>query len=332
MFKTNCLSVTCPQYDVIHALTEGKGSAAEGLHALCKLLRKIHPNEVYFVVAASENHKKTEGVHVHASVRFTKRIVIKVDDYDEVFGKHPHLEGCRAWKNWTGYCCKDGSYYNDGCAVLEDCINTYQKRNKRKVSDVVGEAIRDGSSVEDMAREYPGYCAPRWNCLKKFHADMSRKKPEYKSRDIVLLCGLPGAGKTRAAREVEDLYIVPIMNKTMWFDRYDGESAVLLDDFAGHVRVDSLLRILHEYSESVEFKGGHVDFNPDLIILTSSAVPRDWYDWSNREDKYQALLRRIKHLIWIGPGCPGGYLGDYAEKLSWTEVADFEGCRQYLKK
>jgi len=49
---------------------------------------------------------------------------------------------------------------------------------------------------------------------------------------VTLLYGPSGCGKTRLAREEEDLWFTPLGDPG-WFDGYDGQEAVLLDDFAG---------------------------------------------------------------------------------------------------
>lgn len=116
--------------------------------------------------------------------------------------------------------------------------------------------------------------------------------------NVHLLYGEPGCGKTRY---FYDNY--PEGDRTSlaagggnWFDGYDGEAAVLLDDFSGRMSkwpLDLLLRMLDRYAIRVPIKGGFVKWSPDHIIITSNYHPSQWYDWTERRPQWKALSRRI---------------------------------------
>ncbi len=85
----------------------------------------------------------------------------------------------------------------------------------------------------------------------------------------------------------------------MWFDGYDNEPNVLFDDFAGRMSkmpLTLLLQILDRYARQVEVKGSFVWWMPTNIAITSNFHPREWYDWTNREESYNALCRRIHQV------------------------------------
>ncbi len=119
---------------------------------------------------------------------------------------------------------------------------------------------------------------------------------------VSLLVGDTGSGKTRTVHEHwedEGYWSMPISNGTMWFDGYDREEKVLIDDFNGRmskVRLDTLLRILDRYPIQVPVKGSFVWWMPLEIAITSNYHPRKWYEWKDREESYNALCRRI-HLV-----------------------------------
>ncbi len=124
-------------------------------------------------------------------------------------------------------------------------------------------------------------------------------RPDRCPRSVLLIYGKTGVGKTKAVWDVwadKDFWTMPFSRKGIWFDGYDGNECVLMDDFAGGksgVSLVNLLRLLHEYPEKVEVKGGHVWWNPKDIVITTNVHPNDWYDYKGRPEQRLALKRRI---------------------------------------
>ena len=109
--------------------------------------------------------------------------------------------------------------------------------------------------------------------------------------------GASGTGKSRRAVEEagDDVYFKP---RGKWWDGYQQQQSVILDDFYGWLPFDDLLRLLDRYPLRVEYKGGFHEFNSKTIFITSNVHPLDWYkgDWYQAEQK-QALTRRINCII-----------------------------------
>ncbi len=132
---------------------------------------------------------------------------------------------------------------------------------------------------------------------------MNRRRPKRKPRKVVLFKGSTGTGKTRRvwdAYEGTQWYEVPVSNTDPWFDGYDGEPYVLIDEFAGRGSkwgLTMLLKILHEYPVKVPIKHGFVWWNPEVITITSNSWPWQWYDYTTRPEQLKALERRINVVL-----------------------------------
>lgn len=121
---------------------------------------------------------------------------------------------------------------------------------------------------------------------------MALKRPKRNFKTIVyVFVGLPRCGKSTTAKDWggEEAYWLP---RGTWFDGYDGQDTVVIDDFYGWLPCDLLLRACDRFPLMVPTKGGHVNFTPTSIILTSNKLPHLWYK-TNAWD-FRAMAGRVE--------------------------------------
>lgn len=125
--------------------------------------------------------------------------------------------------------------------------------------------------------------------------------------EVVVLVGPPGSGKTRWAMDnYPTLYKLPCPKSSgTYWDDYDGQETVLVDEMYGHYFSWSfLLQLTDRYPMTVPVHGGagH-QFVSRRIIFTSNSLPEEWYSKPTIATQWNAanpFRRRVTHLLLTG--------------------------------
>lgn len=167
----------------------------------------------------------------------------------------------------------------------------------------IGVNCRDGGQwrdfVEECKRATPnemidGPFSQLYALYPRFYGEVSQRYNAPAIMDGELqnewLWGDAGTGKTRSAWErYPGLYV---KNRNKWWDGYNGEEVVLIDDWdpncsqlAGYLKVWS-----DRYPFRAEVKGSSMMIRPKKIIITSNYSPADCFSIQDLE----AIRRRFK--------------------------------------
>ncbi len=126
-------------------------------------------------------------------------------------------------------------------------------------------------------------------------------------RDVFVLWGDPGTGKTRAVFEhaklkygrdgYEDVFRVPL-GSTEWWNNYLNQPIILLDDFFGQLPLSRLLNLLDRYPVQLPTKGGFRSGTYSEVWITSNVPWEQWYVTAFEKHPLlmQALKRRFKNV------------------------------------
>lgn len=230
-------------------------------------------------VVAEELHADGQP-HLHAFLQLARKATFKADMFD--LGEfHGHYEPARSWRCCEAYCKKEG------CYISNQDINAARHKkaslNKELIAMDPKEAVEQG---------YIGFCAlPSFLKAKREWKNL-QDVPVLLERSCFWIYGEPRTGKSYACRSAFPELYEKAQNK--WWDGYQGETAVLLDDFdkqgacLGH-----LLKIWADnYRFNAEVKGGMVRPCYTTLLVTSNYTPDQIF--KDDEELCEAVTARFK--------------------------------------
>ena len=200
-----------------------------------------------------------------------------------------HLEARRGTPAEAAeYCRKEGDWWSSNELGIPE-----SSQGKRSDLEAVSEAIRDGSGIKQVAMEFPATYIRYHRGIERFRDVIRGRRERAGEPCVTWITGAPGIGKTKLAHELEpEAYI---KNGTKWWDGYEGEEAVIMDDWRPEsMQFEELLRVLDRYPHQVEIKGGTRWLEANRFIITSVKSPLEIYKVCGED--IEQLQRRIKEI------------------------------------
>lgn len=158
----------------------------------------------------------------------------------------------------------------------------------------MAQSVVDGARLEDIASDHPGSWVRYSRGIRDLRFTLSAKAARAGFRKLVVSVkyGTAGAGKTRSVYDADGYESVFKLDRSptgVWFDGYEGESTLLIDDFYGWIPYSMLLNILDGYPLRLPIKGGSSWACWTKVYFTCNDPPATWY----KVGMTGALARRI---------------------------------------
>lgn len=233
-----------------------------------------------------------------------------------IFGKEigesgtPHLQGYAELKKQTSFNVVRKYMFNAHIEARhgtpQQASDYCQKEDKEPYIDGIMSNPGKRTDIEDiktMANEGASLyqvmteCPASWRFLSATRLYMNlaanRGVQKHRNIEVTVIYGVSDSGKSHyvTEREPQDLYWVP-NSAGKWFDGYDGQEAILFDDFYGEIDFSFWLRLLDKYHLMLPVKGSFTPARYTRVYITSNTHPSTWYT-----DTHGAFKRRITHMI-----------------------------------
>lgn len=222
-----------------------------------------------------------------------------------------------AWHN-KRYCEKDGDGWTVGEAAEwseEQLRNLGNKQGKRTDIEAMAKDFQDKpwESKLTKARKFPKQFCHYNRAFDKlltlerdhqYHSSYDTSKRSIDMKNYVYT-GPPGCGKSHTVEQevkklCSDFPQLRVYYKTIqkWWDGYDGQEIVVIDDFRSSMPFSELLNLMDGKPFRREAKGTTICLRAHHIFFTTPKHPRYWYKKIMEEDgdAEGQLLRRIYQL------------------------------------
>lgn len=231
-----------------------------------------------YLICGLEVGDKTHTKHIQGYVQMKKRTTRA--SMKKIWPT-AHLEIARGSpKQNVTYCSKEGKSHEHG--------ELTKGQGSRSDLDGIKVLIDSNCSLAEIRDAHYGDFI-RYQKSIRFDREFVRSH-RSEPTELHIHWGATGTGKSKYCRDhYPEAYWKPFGK---WWDDYDGQETVVIDEFYGWLPFSVLLRLADWTPLYVPNKGGFAKFTAKRIIITSNADPESWYPGVYPEVK-KALLRRV---------------------------------------
>lgn len=245
-------------------------------------------SEYRYLIVGTEKCPTTGRLHYQCYIEFSSPV--RPGKIKKIFNdKTIHVETRRGTREQAReYCMKDGNYQEFG----NWSAGGQGTRNDLKT---VITALKDGTRLSDIMMEEPElYCRYR-NGLKDIAANVIKSRTsKFRHVEVEVILGDTGLGKTRGAVEScgDTPYFMIHGDNMKWWNGYDDEKILIIDEYSNDVPITTLLSLLDGYQKRLEVKGGFTYANWEKVIITTN-LKRHELHGNAKPAHIAALNRRI---------------------------------------
>ncbi|AQA27289.1 replication associated protein [Amphibola crenata associated bacilladnavirus 1] len=326
---------------------------------------------------------ETNQIHAHIYIEFhhkkRPKFNLFVKMFTDVIGKHVNVKSPKKSNNTqrqgaVNYCMKDETRMPDHqpylwpgnnpavafCQKSWDARTTKTSHNRPSREESVEEQRQWieskpmhwtwDSIVHECEESKVLLATCSWG--QKYHAGRHASTPRRTIRDVVIMYGAGGTGKTTLAhkwdvKEDEDFqqryYRRNPDDGNFWGGgrtAYKGQRIVHFEEFCGQEPFHRIKEVcdIGKEGPSVNIKNSGTDLNHEVVLLTSNNHPAGWYRnlWAKEHKQFHPFWRRVTQ-VWFFPaeredGTPNTpdehnppYMIDQTEE--WTNMkGDYNAC------
>lgn len=230
---------------------------------------------VFQLEAGSQNTEHCQGyIEFNTQMRFNR--------VKSLISPRVHLETRRGTRlQAIAYCKKEDSRTDGPWEYGQG-----PSQGARSDLDLIREAVMGGSTLRELYDNHFSSMIRYGKGVERYRALVSEKR-NFQTQVFVCV-GPTGTGKSKWCNEsYPGAYW---KSRGNWWDGFDGNDTVVVDEFYGWLPFDTVLRLCDRYPLMVETKGGHINFNAKLIVFTSNKEPDQWYP---NVSNFDAFIRRV---------------------------------------
>lgn len=255
-----------------------------------------HPKLTYYVFQTEAGENGT--VHIQGYVEFSTRVSLR-----QLSNLLPRAH----WERRQGTAEQAAAYCRKTDTQVSSPIEwgnmSRPQQGRRTDLDTLARDVFSGVSVDELRHRYPGHALRYRSAIVATRNDIQRSTFSRVVRHgirTVVLWGAPGTGKTRSVYDHFGLDRVFTLNTAtngaLWFDGYESEPVLLIDDFRGWIRFQEVLKICDIYPYRCSVKGSFIYAAWKVVVFTSNHHYSEW--WKEEANHcIEAFERRVSRVI-----------------------------------
>lgn len=247
---------------------------------------KEYEDIIRYICFGIEICPKTKKKHIQGWIQFydPKRMT----RVKNIFGtKRIHIEICRGneYDN-DKYCKKDNNFKEFGKFIKQGYRTDLELLKKSIFNDNV-------PKNDIIKNNFETYCRYRNGIIDALKIRDEENVPKFRKLYVELICGPTNSGKTRKAME-EATYMIN-GSELDWWDGYNNDKIICIDEYNNDVKITKLLKILDGYKLRLPIKGSFTYARWNKVYITTNLRP-DELHWNAKEEHIKALKRRINKI------------------------------------
>jgi len=261
-------------------------SKEEALHLL---QLKLAGKPITGAVVCRELHEDGSP-HIHAYILLETRFNCRNKNFWDLNGHHGNYQMAKSIEAVSKYIKKDGDFIEYGTLDWKEKVNA-RAEHRRCLG---AKMLEPGTTLKDILLMDPSLALEAHNLERALTACKQAFITPLTTDDVkgIWIFGPAGVGKSHLVREIEPSLYLKSQNK--WWDTYNGEPSVLIDDFdkMGTCLSHYIKIWADKYGCVGEKKGSQTPLCYSKFYITSNYSPDEL--WGVQEDRDLELIAAIK--------------------------------------
>ena len=156
--------------------------------------------------------------------------------------------------------------------------------------------------------------------------------------EVIIVVGPPATGKSEYVRRMwgggeneEDkvftLSLPSTADDKVWWDGFNGQGTVVLDEFCGQIDIKAMNQLLDKYPYRVGVKGLTKRFTATRIVITSNNDPTTWWPKATALE-FDTFRRRVTFAYDLWVHAPNGNV-EWVREPKWEKPKGQNAFIQY---
>jgi len=241
----------------------------------------------YGVIGKEKGESGTPHLQGYLKFKAQKSAKLVTDELHSLLGTRPHCEPAKGSpKQNYDYCSKDGDFVEWG---------QRPKMGRRMDLEAAYDDARSDKKMIEVADKHKSAYIRYHRGIEKVRELHNKAEAEsWREVEVIVMTGPTGCGKTRAAMSGHEGPVYKIQgDQLQWWDGYEGEKTVVIDEYSNDVKITTLLSLCDGYMLRLPVKGGHTYARWTKLYITTNLQTEELHDQAKPEHR-AALMRRIR--------------------------------------